>query len=101
MKARRPGKGTKRVVLLSLAALFVFYLIASFFLGERGVVKDIKLRREKAVLEKEVEELNKSNAELTREVEMLKDDPEYIERLAREQGLVKDGALVYQYEKDR
>jgi len=101
MKNRRPGKATKRVVVLSLAALFAFYLIVSFFLGERGVVKDVKLRRERAVLEKEVEDLNKSNADLTREVEMLKNDPEYIERLAREQGLVKDGELVYQYEKDR
>jgi cell division protein FtsB len=101
MKAPRPGKGAKRVVLLALGALFVFYLIASFLLGERGVVKDVKLRREKAGLEQEVKDLNKSNAELTRQVDMLKHDPEYIERLAREQGLVKDGELVYQYEKEK
>lgn len=100
MKARRPGKRTRRAVVLSLAALFLFYLLASFLLGDRGVVKDVKLRDEKAALKEDVEGLRKSNAELTREVEMLKKDPAYIERLARDQGLVKDGELVYQYEKE-
>lgn len=100
MKARRPGKKTRRVVVASLAALFFFYLLASFFLGERGVVKDVRLRDEKASIEEEVEDLRKSNSELAREVELLKNDPAYIERLAREQGLVKDGELVYQYEKE-
>ncbi len=100
MKARRPGRKTRRVVAVSLAALFLFYLMASFLLGDRGVVKDIRLRNEKASLEKEVEELRKANTELTKEVEMLKKDPAHIERLAREQGLVKEGELVYQYEKE-
>lgn len=97
---RRPKGGRKRVVVLSIAALFFFYLLLSFLLGERGLVKDIRLRQERAALKKDVEELKQSNRELTKQVEMLKDDPEHIEGLAREQGLVKDGELVYQYEKE-
>lgn len=92
------GAKKGRIVVLTLGGLFLFYLVVSFFLGEQGVLKDIKLRREKAALEQDIAEIQAKNEKLKAEVEALKTDPEHIEKLAREQGLVKKGEIIYQYE---
>jgi cell division protein FtsB len=91
----------KRTLFVAAGALFIFYLMASFFLGERGLFRYMKMRQEKAALTADIASLKSSNAELQKKVESLKTDPEYIESLAREQGLVKDGETVYQYEDEK
>ena len=64
------------------------------FFGE-----DIRLyRHQREALTAEISSLKESNAELASRVDALKTDPDCIERLAREQGMVKDGETVYQYE---
>lgn len=102
MKSKRVMRGGKRLVVLkTVGGLVLFYLFISFFLGERGVFKDIKLRQERAVLKQDMENLRVDNARLTHEIESLKTDEEHIEKLAREQGLVKKGEIIYQYEDDK
>jgi cell division protein FtsB len=63
-----------------------------------GLFRYMKLRHQREALVAEIITLKASNEELRRRVEALKTDPESIEQLAREQGLVKEGETVYQYE---
>jgi cell division protein FtsB len=101
MKQHRPRGNRKRIVFMTVGGMVLFYLLVSFFLGERGVLRDVELRRERAALKKDVAGLRMENARLTEEVESLKTDQEHIERLAREQGLVKKGEIIYQYEDEK
>ena len=88
----------RRTVIVALVAFFVFYLTANFFLGERGLFRYVRMKKEQDALNADIAQLMSSNEELRQKVNSLKTDPEYIESLAREQGLVKDGEIVYQYE---
>lgn len=46
--------------------------------------------------ERQIEELAAKNADLREELRKLKDDPEYLEKVAREKmGLVRDGEVIY------
>ena len=97
-KQAEQSRKKRRTVIAALVALFVFYLTANFFLGERGLFRYMRMKKEKTALNAEIAQLASSNEELRQRVQSLKTDPEYIESLAREQGLVKDGEIVYQYE---
>ena len=81
-------------------SLFAFYLVASFFFGEMGLVRYMKLRDQKTQITAEISSLRASNEELRKRVQALRTDPESIELLARERGLVKEGETVYQYENE-
>ena len=96
---RGAGGWRKAVLVLSLLALFS--LVSSFFLGEMGFIRYRKLVRQKQELSIEIASLKASRDALSSRVVSLGTDKEYIEQLAREQGLVKDGETVYQYEDGR
>jgi cell division protein FtsB len=81
--------------------LFLFYLILNFFFGSMGLVRYEKLKGQRDGLRAEIAGLDASNKDLKNRVEALKSDPESIEKLARELGLVKQGETVYQYEDDK
>ena len=83
-----------------VGTLVVFSLVISFFFGDKGLVRYMKLRDQKAQLTAEIVSLRTSNEELRKKVQALKTDPESIELLARERGLVKEGETVYQYENE-
>jgi len=88
----------RRNVFRVAGLLFVFYMLISFFLGDMGLLRYFKMRGQKVALTKEIAALHSANDELSERVKSLKTDPEYMEGLAREQGMVKDGETVYQYE---
>lgn len=88
----------RKKILVAGGLLFLFYLMLSFLFGEMGLVRYAKLRNQRDSLRAEITSLNTSNTELKSRVEALKSDPECIEKLARELGLVKQGEIIYQYE---
>ena len=79
----------------------VFFLILAgiiyaFLLGETGFVRIAALRGERAKLDADIAELQSSETLLVREIERLKDDDFYIEKLGRERfGYLKPGDRVY------
>jgi cell division protein FtsB len=97
-KQREQAIKRGRKVALVVGLSFLFYLVLSFFLGEMGFFRYMKLKGQKQALTSEIAQLKESNEKLKRKVKSLKTDPDCIEGLAREQGLVKDGEKVYQYE---
>lgn len=103
MKNKRkssPGKHRKNQgkMLIALALLINTYMIASFFLGEMGYLNANQLKSANRAVKLEVALLNQENEELLVRIDALRNDPDTIERLARERlGLVKDGDLVYEF----
>lgn len=76
-----------------LAGLFV-----AAFLGDRGVLQLLRLRTEVEALHHEVQALEAENERLSHAIAELRDNPDVIERIAREElGLVRPGERVLRF----
>lgn len=88
----------RRRFFLSLLTFINGYLLLSFFFGEMGMLKVIKMTRERSHLTESIQSLQRENAVLTQRVVALKTDPHTIEVLARDRlGLAKEGDLIYEF----
>ncbi len=97
-KVRRRRRVVAAIVALILAALLVYVFVFS----RHGYLRRRELARENLRLQQELEDMRAENARLREELSRL-DDPEAVEKLAREKlGLVKEGEKVYRFvEKDK
>ena len=90
-RGRIGGHGTKGFVLLGL--LFISYL---FLFSESGWIRQWRMQSKKTALIREVEQLELQEERLRREIWRLENDPEYRERVAREEwGYQAPGEHVY------
>jgi cell division protein FtsB len=81
------------ILLMVLPFVLTGYLLSS---GDSGVTKLWDQTRRIEILERDIQQLAKKNADLVEEVELLTNDPKTIERIARERyGMVKDNESVY------
>jgi cell division protein FtsB len=79
-----------------LIILFILGYLILF--GRSGIVDNYRLGTKLDALRVGNEELFRENESLRSEVLLLRQDPKYIERLARQElGMVKRGDLVYRY----
>ncbi len=66
--------------------------------GVRESVRAWQMRRDMHAVERDVQTLRAKQAELTRTVDRLRNDPLYIEKLAREEmGMVREGETVLKF----
>jgi cell division protein FtsB len=66
--------------------------------GVKESVRAWQMRRDMQAVEREVQTLRAKQADLTRAVERLRNDPLYIEKLAREEmGMVREGETVLKF----
>ncbi len=66
--------------------------------GVKESVRAWQMRHDMHALEREVRALRAKDAELTRTVDRLRNDPLYIEKLAREEmGMVREGETVLKF----
>jgi cell division protein FtsL len=98
------AKARRRRVIFSVvgSTLLAALLVYVFVFSRHGYLRRRELARENERLQQELQDLRDENARLREELTRL-DDPEAIEKLAREKlGLVKDGEKVYRFvEKDK
>ena len=88
----------KIIVVTAMLALFSFLFVIG--LGDRGAVDLYQLHLKKVRLNGLSFEVEKKNTALYRNIQRLKNDPEYIEDIARtELGMVGKDELVYQFRK--
>lgn len=74
---------------------FVVLLLA-FFLPSYTQMQD--LRQKNADYEHQIQELTKKNAALKEEKRLLRENPDYLEKVARERmGLVRDNEVIYKF----
>ena len=77
--------------------LFGVGMILISLVGDQGLIAYYSLRREAQSLRADVTALEARRVELTRQIEALRGDPEYVAALARKRlGLVKPGETVLQ-----
>ncbi len=99
IKVDRSSRTARRKkVLIAAGVVLACYLLASFILGEMGLVKYFRMKAQYRTAVEEIENLKQDNAKLQREVRLLRNDPAFIERTARDKlGLARPGEIVYYY----
>lgn len=95
LNRERKIKSLTSTAVLLLILSFVTY---SFFFGNMGYLKYRELRHNEQKLIKEINELTAANQALREEIRLLRTDPNYLEKFAKEKfGLVKPGELIFQF----
>ena len=95
--AHRPVSGRPRT--FGVAAIVIVVLALSAY-GTRAVLRVSEMRREMEAMERDLVTLRTRTDELTRTVDRLRNDPAYIEKLAREDlGYVREGETVLKFPK--
>ena len=83
---------------LIFSGLFLLGMMASAIHHEKGFLAMWEKQYELAVLESNIADVEVANAELRREIWRLKNDLEYIEKIAREDlGLARPGEVVFEF----
>jgi cell division protein FtsB len=83
---------------LRLAVVFLLALVVVSVMGNRSLLRLYQMHRDRAALEREIDQVTAANAALAEEVRGLRTDPARVEAIAREElGLVKPGELVYEF----
>lgn len=92
-------QGSERSTLFSkLAILIVVMILGVAMFGEKGVVRLVKLMRERENLAEQVEQLKQENARLKHQIEALRSDHRYLEQMARKElGMVREDEVVFQF----
>ena len=89
----------KKIFLVVVILLSVCLAIYAF---TPCVIEQKKLNKQIANLESEIEKVRESNEKLTNEIYSLKNDPLYIEKLARKElGLIRSGEVIYKLKPDK
>ncbi len=90
----------KRLIFFTFMLLSFIYLSINLVFGDMGLVRYLELNRTRRNLDAQLVELNRQNDELRTQIKMLKDDPFYKEKLAREEfGLAKPDEYIFKYDR--
>jgi cell division protein FtsB len=95
---RSSSNARRKKIFIAAGIVFILYLLASFTLGEMGLIKYFRMKAQYNALNAEIAGLKQDNAKLTGDVRALKYDPDHIEQIARDKlGLARPGEIVYYY----
>ena len=90
----------KRLIFFTFMLLSFIYLSINLVFGDMGFVRYLELNRTRKNLDAQLVELNRQNEELRSQIKLLKDDPFYREKLAREEfGLAKPDEYIFKYDR--
>jgi cell division protein FtsB len=85
----------KQKILLSIVILLLFSLQVFIMFSDSGLADLFKLKSEKDRLLQENARLKRDNLTMYRMIERLKNDPEYIESIARKElGMIQKGEVI-------
>ena len=94
--------GLKKNIMLVLAIMTMCLMLLFIVFGENGLTDLYKLKMEKDNLSKKNDELKKENLSLYREIERLKNDPGYVEDVARKElGVIGKDEVIIKIKKER
>ena len=81
-------------------SLFILVILVGLLIifGKRGLIDSYMMKEKAEALERENRDIALQNQDLRMYIALLKNDPAYIEMIARnELGMVKKGDMVYRY----
>lgn len=86
----------KKNIMIVLAIITMCLMLLFIVFGENGLTDFYKLKMKKDNLSRKNDELKKENLSLYREIERLKNDPDYVEDVARKElGVIgKDEVII-------
>ena len=91
---------SKKNILLAVAIVALFLLLMVILFGEHGLSDLNRLKAERNGLLKKNTEQIQQNLSLCREIERLKNDPEYVENVARKElGVIGKDEVVIKVKK--
>jgi cell division protein FtsB len=90
----------RRLIFFTFVVLSFIYLSISLVFGDMGLFRYIELNRTKKSMEKQLAEINNQNDQIRSQIKLLKDDPFYKEKFAREEfGMAKPDEYIFQYDR--
>ena len=93
---------TKQNIFLALTILLLSSLFLFIVFGEDGLVDLNRLKMERDDLLQKNEALTQENLSLCREIERLKNDPKYVENVARQElGVIGKDEVIFKTPKGR
>jgi len=85
----------RQKILLSIVIVLLFSLLVFIMFSDSGLADLFKLKSERDRLFQENARLKRENLTMYRMIERLKNDPEYIESIARKElGMIKKGEVI-------
>ena len=88
------------IKLTAFGLLFLTLMAAWLGVGERGFIHLYKIEKERQAYAEKIRDLERENQRLLNEISRLRSDRDYIESQGRKElGLVKDGEVLYRFEK--
>ncbi|TAN41430.1 MAG: septum formation initiator family protein [Nitrospirae bacterium] len=90
----------RRLIFFTFMLLSVIYLSINLVFGDMGLFRYFELNRTRKNLEKQLTELTRQNEDMRTQIKLLKEDPFYREKLAREEfGLAKPDEYIFTYDR--
>ncbi|MDA8077727.1 MAG: septum formation initiator family protein [Nitrospiraceae bacterium] len=90
----------RRLIFFTVVILGFLYLSISLLFGDAGLFRYMELTRTRKNLQRQITELSRQNEQIREQIRLLKEDPFYREKLAREEfGLAKPDEYIFQYER--
>ncbi|PKL52296.1 MAG: hypothetical protein CVV37_01885 [Nitrospira bacterium HGW-Nitrospira-1] len=90
----------KKLIFLTFVILSFIYLAISLVFGDMGLFRYLELNRTKINLQNQIAEINRQNEQFRTQLKLLKEDPFYREKLAREEfGLSRPNEYIFKYDK--
>jgi cell division protein FtsB len=89
-------------ILISFAGVALFLFFWVIILGERGLHDLAKMKKDRDILVEKNEKIDQENSLLYKKILRLKDDPEFIEDVAREElGMIGKDEVIYKLKEDK
>ncbi len=86
---------------LTIFFIFLVVLILVVIIFVPGYIKLSSLKNENRNLTQQIKRLEQTNQELEKELNLLGEDKEHIEKIAREKlGLTKEGEIIYKIDEE-
>jgi cell division protein FtsB len=90
----------RRLIFFTIFLLSFLYLAISLIFGDMGILRYRELSKKKSHLETQIHELSTENEKLKLQIKLLKEDPFYTEKHAREDfGLAKPDEYIFLYDR--
>ena len=87
---------------ISLIIIVILFAVLAIYVFTPCIIEQRKLNKQITGLKNEIKKVRESNEKLTKEIISLKNDPLYIEKLARKElGLIKPGEVIYKLKPDK
>jgi cell division protein FtsB len=82
-------------ILISIASLLLAALLFFIIVSEHGLADLVFLRQERGKLVEKTEQLTRENLSISVEIDRLKNDPKYIENIARKElGMIGEDEVI-------